>query len=315
MRWCSIALASVVCWASSTALAAERSYWVDWRAPPGCSSPARLNEQIITRSDGARSDPEGARYVVDVSQDAAGYVVARATLPSGSTRFVRALRCDEVAAAVAFIVSMDLEPQGDVRAPTAEPPEGPVSDTVEDVITSPVKHSSSEPASWRTYLGATGGVAGGQLPGIMPRGGLFIELADEAGPAWRRGKLSIVFGSGQLPRSEDDVSLKQLQALLEACPLGIGMASLCGGLEAGAVMLQGGDALANETTFRASVGARVGAQLRWAGSAGWLGELEGGALLPLTLNEYVVERSDDSIQSLHTVTLSGYAALSIGHRF
>lgn len=148
----------------------------------------------------------------------------------------------------------------------------------------------------------------------MPLGGVFFELADDGRNVWTSVRFSLSFRAGRLGARSSDAGLRLVQAGLDACPVGIGMVALCAGLDAGGLVVTGRDELADETTLRPSLSARVGAQLHKTFALGWRVEIEGGTVLPCLQDRYVVERSDGSDRSLHDVTAGGYARLAIGCR-
>jgi hypothetical protein len=148
----------------------------------------------------------------------------------------------------------------------------------------------------------------------MPRGGVFYELWREGGLLSRGGRASATFAVGELAPSPDRVSVRLSSLGLDFCPIGISFASLCGGVELGAVHLRAAETLSSDQTLRFSVAGHVGLALRGVLGGRWLAEATAGVLLPVTLHQFVVQRRDGSMQELHTVGVGGYGNLSVGYR-
>lgn len=297
---------------TTAARAGGATYWVDWSSPPSCPPVSRLHAEVQTRSSALRVEPEGAQVRIEVLQDASGYYLARASLPSGSLRTVKALGCEDVVSALAFIVVMELDAAVRERS-LEEASLGEALPLSSATLQSEARVEAAS-AEWHGYAGVTGGAVGGRTPALMPMGGLFFELWRE-GPFLARGaRVSASVGAGQLANEPNLVSLRFAGTSLEVCPIGIAFASACGGLDLGATQVRSGQALSNDHTLRLSLAGRAGLSLRKVFAETWLGEIGAGALLPITLDEFVLQRRDGTFQTLHTVAVSGYASVSIGYR-
>ena len=286
---------------SASAGAASAGYWVDWSAPPGCGGVAQLEQEVAARSSNLRLEREGTFVSIEVERDPGGYHSGRVTLPDGTRREVSAVQCSDVVAALAFILVVVLDAD---RVTPDLPPLPPAQPPAEE----------SAPVHWRSYVGATGGVAGGRTRQGMPVGGLFLELWQADSPFFRGARLSAVFGAGSVARAPDEIAALFGGAIVDLCPIGVSFASLCSGFELGAEHLQSGPALSNFATTRWSVSGRIGGQLRWALQDQWAFDLGLGALLPLTLDEFQIQRRDGTRDTVHDVAVSAYALVSIGYR-
>jgi hypothetical protein len=291
---------------AAEAHAEDTRYWIDWSAPAQCPVAAQLHSEVQARSASLQLDPEGARVRVNVSQDASGQYLATARLPSGGSRDVKALHCSDVVSALAFIVVMDLDPELRQGSSTE--------DGVTEASTPAPERATEPPGEWHGYAGVTGGATGGLTPGLMPQGGLFYELWHEGAAFARGARASVNFGAGQLASGPRPVSLRFFSSSLDVCPVGIGFASLCAGLDLGATDVRSGAALSNRQSLRFSAAGRAGLALRQVFAERWLAEIGGGAWLPLTLYEFAVERANRQIEPVHRIGASAYISLSLGLR-
>ncbi len=293
---------------NSTPAGAEvENYWVDWSAPPNCPGASRLHDEVAARSVVLRVSREGQHIGIRVTEDTSGYYLARAVLPSGKTREVKAKRCDDVIAALAFIVVMELDEN--VRHRAAE---GAVISATSAPV--PAEEASTSAPRWWGYAGATGGISGGRTPNLMPTGGLFYELWQEGGLFNKGARASVTFGTSRLASVPDTVSLRLVDAVTELCPIGVSIASVCAGMGLGVMHVQSGAALSSEQNLRFPLVGRAGLHFRQVFGNTWLGELGVGILLPITLDQFVVERQDKTLDELHVVSISGYASVSVGYR-
>jgi len=285
----------------------ETPYWIVWSAPAQCPVPSQLHAEVQARSSSLQLDPEGARVRVNVSQDASGQYLATALLPSGSSRDVQALNCSDVVSALAFIVVMDLDAGLRQRSLSEDV-------TAERSTPVPTEDANAPAGAWHGYAGVSGGATGGLTPELMPQGGLFYELWREGTLLARGARVSANFGASQLASELGPVSLHYFSSTLDVCPVGVGFASICAGLDLGATDMRSGAALSNRQSLSFSLAGRAGLVLRQVFSERWLAEIGGGAWLPLTLDEFAVRRANDTVEPLHQVGISAYASLSIGLR-
>jgi hypothetical protein len=305
MKGCWAWLPGVLYLFSTPTSAAAEQYSVDWRTSLSCASVARLHEDVAARSDltpsaGARSPA----FHFELSRDEANDVVAKATLPDGSVRHVKAADCNDVIAALAFIVVVTLDPMA----------RGAAWQTAVDSPSNGGAPAATSSKNGQIYAGLSAGMSGGRTPQVMPTGGLFLE-AWRSGAWYARGlRLSAVFGRSELGQAPEAVDATLVQGILEGCPLGVSILSVCGGFEGGALYLTSGPALSNTRALRFSMAGRVGGQLRWSWDDVWVGELAAGALLPITLDAFVVRQPDGTLERIHGVNASAYVGLSLGHR-
>jgi len=292
---------------AAEARAEDTPYWIVWSSPAQCPAASQLHAEVQARSSSLQLDPEGARVRVNVSQDASGQYLATALLPSGSSRDVKARHCSDVVSALAFIVVMDLD---------AELRERSSSEDVAKERSTPVPTENANAAAgeWHGYAGVAGGATGGLTPALMPQGGLFYELWREGTALARGARVSASFGASELASNLGPVSLRYFSSTFDVCPVGVGFASLCAGLDLGATDVRSGAALSNRQSLGFSVAGRAGLVLRQVFAARWLAELGAGAWLPLTLDEFAVRRADRTIEPLHQVGISAYGSLSVGLR-
>jgi hypothetical protein len=314
-----LVLAAIVAWAGA-ARAAESAVAFNYSADAACPSAAAFSAQVRARSpqvDLVERRGALARFSVLVrieGKGAIGRLDMRASDGTTTSREVRGDSCEGVVTALALVTALSASTQ---MRPSDAPGtadsgaalvyrSAPTSSEAVDQPPPPSPSRADDGPSWRPGFGGAVGVLGGVAPEPVPVAAAIIDLRREPTSVPLNFRLHAAL---TLPETQTypwgTVEVRVLKAGLEACPVSwspVPRLELlpCAGFEAGPLMVQGrvnerGGTSSQATWWWADVTATARAE--WlVGSALHL-ELEGGALMPLTRNTYVIDNPETSIYS------------------
>lgn len=315
--------------AAAQAPATERVHIVH-QAGSGCPGSAAFHHEVAAR----------VRRPVEWVQEGASTVVRvqLASSPAGATgqlemtqaggaptrRDFSAETCAEVSSALALVVALALDPNAHTEPllaepspPPSEPPPSPVTRDPPPVTRAPPRPSAAAraplPPRTRFFVGPAAGIAGGYVPTGLVTLGAVLGL-----DAKRRGWLSPLAQLTPLwaktgttgPRSPHATFAWALLRV-DACPtrlaLGSGLMLFpCASGEAGQVSASGRDDSVDvpESRTRAWVALGPSLSLRFEADR-WFFALSGGALAPLTRDEFVFEGPTVRIHEVPAVVFGG----------
>jgi hypothetical protein len=308
---------------------------IAYSADATCPSATAFLAQVRARAprvDIVERRGAGARLSVLVKVDAKGALGRldmHASDGTTTSREVRGDSCEGVVTALALVAA--LSASSDARAPEAASPQPPgavdpgvplayraiaaPSSLPESTDESPPREpprTGADP-SWRFGFGGGAGAIGGVAPDPAPFATAFVDLrrSENAVPLNFRLRAAVTFPAAQAyPWGTAEV--RTITAGLQACPVAwspVARLALlpCAGFEAGPLLVQGTVNERGGTSSQATwwwADATATARVEWAVASALHLELEGGALLPLTHNSYVVNNPETPIFSAPPATFT-----------
>jgi hypothetical protein len=324
--------------ATRTARADVEPVHILYEARGECPEPAAFIDQILLRTHRARlarTDEPGRTFLVTVvagREEIEGRLVIRALDDTTTTREVTGRTCREVAAALALVTAVAIDPESSREMPPAPPPPSealpPPSEPPAVVPAEPSRRGAPAPgagsARWSWAAGAAGGVRGSVAPVPAAAAAIFGELSRvdrvRSGAPWALSalRLSANFArTGWLTSGPGEARFTWVALDLQACAFRLQVgASLqiqpCLSLEGG--LLQGTGRIARaKTTTRPwiGVGPLLGVTLPL--SRVWFLEAEGGVTLALERDTFIFEEPRSKVYRAPLV--GGTAELGVGYRF
>jgi hypothetical protein len=338
-RWWILVLAPLSALGDSSALAdPAEAVRFSYEAAASCPKEAQFVEAVLENGGPFAHAAAGApareiRVRIAQGDHVTGQVVVRDRTGTEAVRTIVGERCEDVAGALAVLVSLTLEPAAAAPEPAAMPSPAPAARATSAARAEVVPPSAERPAApealppgWR--LGAS---AGGTVSGLGSMGlgvAAYVEVIrdvrDGFAPALRLG-VELAHGdasvatSGASGPNNDTVSLSQRLVRLDACPLrAVAMrpwspapieAWACARLDAGVL-----DAIASNlpgatNMQRAWMAAGSLVHVRWVVRRFFV-DLEGGIVVPLLRERFYVEPST-GVYQVPTVTGAGGLALGV----
>ena len=330
--WIAVLVALGAAGESSALAAPAEAVHFSYEAPPNCPTEAQFFESI--REDGgaftrAPEGPTTREFHVRITQGdpISGQLVVREPGGSAATRTIAGARCQDVAQALAVLVSLALASESDGAPVVAAPVRpAPVSRKVE--VDSPPADRSLEPLppGWRLGLSAEGVVGGlGSLGlGLAAYVEVIRDVPDGFAPALRLGVEVAQGDAGYSPNADfsgDGVSLSRRVVRLDACPLRLVAvrpwspspleAWVCARLDAGVLDVSAPNLPTPSQIERAWMAAASLVHVRWVARRLFV-DLEGGVGFPLLRERFYVEPSTSAYQ---VPTVTGTGGLAVGVYF
>jgi hypothetical protein len=292
--------------------------------PAECGDQPAFEAAILRRAPAVQFRAgTGRRFSVAVTGSAdAGYAGTLSVTEDGHTadRTLTDKVCDDLVAALAFVVALAIDPEAAVAPPPPEPAiepapaPAPVRESAAPPIAAVVARAPERETSWRYGAALDGGVTGGLAPDPMATVGVHGRLRLGG---FGHVSLGVIGGTASSTTAAGDARFSVLAGRATACwrspwvARGVGAAA-CGYVDVGMVRGTGREIVGGQSIERLAIAPGGLIALTWPQESRVFAELNVGLAVPLVRYRYYF---NPDVEIHQTGAVLPWASLGIGLRF